>query len=118
MDELNPVERLNDFCAAQDQINQLEPDDEFLPQNMGLGLSTCRNILRAYNGEISFMSTLHEGSIFYFQMELQNAYDLSPQKQIVQVEQNVFRLWTMHDVEVQPSLMSFQQIDSIVNLEQ
>ena len=51
---LNPIEHLNNL------INEQEADDLSDPhssQNMGLGLSICRDILKMYDGIISFEST-------------------------------------------------------------
>jgi signal transduction histidine kinase len=40
---------------------------------MGLGLSICRDILKMYNGVISFESEPDKGSKFFVDIELQNA---------------------------------------------
>ena len=51
---------------------KMDQQDSLGSQNIGLGLHVCRDILKMYNGEINFESSVDSGSTFYFNIELEH----------------------------------------------
>lgn len=66
-----------------DDLERGDHQDDFDIQGSGLGLSICRRIVKALNGEIGVQSEINKGSIFWFEIpvkiiseyEYQNAQD-------------------------------------------